>query len=241
MSITKKVRIKKEITGDLESTNARQKAFFTLTITNKVKCKPIAECKGKVFPEEKFLFYETDKFQLDILEEVLNGERAGVIFRNIISPEDRSLISKNFWKHPQRYIRDVDVPAHYVGAYHYEKTLKRYLEEAELYNSGLEVLFEGATNPFGSFLTEVSKYFQRKAIELRIAAHEKRLASPFVMRSWTDSGTYSLKPHEDEAQCNSLKQTGFEIQEAARNALVAVNICIENDGGGELHYWNIQP
>lgn len=74
-----------------------------------------------------------------------------------------------------------------------------------------------------------------------MARHEGRKAARFVMREWTGIGEYALLPHEDEAQCRSPKQRGFEIQDAARNAIAAVNMCLENGNAGRLHYWNIQP
>jgi hypothetical protein len=36
-------------------------------------------------------------------------------------------------------------------------------------------------------------------------------------------------------------QRGFEIQHLTTQPLVAVNICLENTGGGALHYWNLEP
>lgn len=88
----------------------------------------------------------------------------------------------------------------------------------------------------------MSKALSARNREFRSARWEGSEACHFVMRSWVDSGSFSLKPHDDEAQCKDPLQKGFEIQDALpENALCAVNICLQNEAGGLLRLWNIHP
>lgn len=132
--------------------------------------------------------------------------------------------------------------AEYVGVFHYNKDLDSYLKEAAQAERELDRLFGAGVNPQQAFLDELRRPVAGLGEgQVRVAEHRGRKASRFVMRSWTTRKQFSLLPHEDAAQCRSHKQAGFEIQRAARNAIMSVNICVENSGGGGLRIWNIQP
>jgi len=196
---------------------------------------------GKVHSKEFFCFFEDSKINTDKIVDVLSGKIAGCIFRGVIPKEVCKKIAVNFWQNQLISQRLDNVPAIYLGTYHYEKDLKTYLKEVEQTKAELLELFKGTENIFNSFIHRLTISLKKNNILLRIAQHKKKQAGSFLMRSWNNLGEYSLSPHEDSAQCYSLKQKGFEIQSTINYEIVAVNFCIENNIGGSLHYWNIQP
>ena len=196
---------------------------------------------GNSHHKDFFKFYEEKIIHIEKVYEVLMGKVAGCIFRNIIANDICSKITDNFWKSPSLKQRSDNVPAFYVGAYHYEKELSAYLAQAHCSNKSLPYLFSNTTNIFDEFISSLAIYLESRGITLRLAEHENKKAGHFLMRSWSNSGSYALKPHEDLAQCGSLKQKDFEIQRVRDYEVVAVNMCLENGEDGNLHYWNIQP
>jgi hypothetical protein len=196
---------------------------------------------GTHFDEASFRFVEAEELEPDLLFDVLQGKLAGVIFRNLIPAFDRMTIAENFRHHPNLYKRGSDAPALYLGSYHYNKELDHYFSEAAFFDGLLDRVFEGTSNWYEIMSNALRTTLAPRGSTLRMARHEGRQAARFVMREWTGAGEYALLPHEDEAQCRSPKQRGFEIQDAARNAIVAVNMCLENGNAGKLHYWNIIP
>nr|BFE74543.1 hypothetical protein GCM10020092_078440 [Actinoplanes digitatis] len=54
-------------------------------------------------------------------------------------------------------------------------------------------------------------------------------------------GDFALVPHEDGAQCAHPAQAGFEVQLVPGYQVGAVNLCLANEGGGQLVFWNIKP
>lgn len=203
---------------------------------------PVDVCLGGTrFDKTSFRFVEAEKLDPSLIFDVLEGNLAGVVFRDLIPQSDRTKIAENFRRHPNLYKRGSDAPALYLGSYHYNKELDHYLSEAEHFDGLLNHLFEGASNWHEIMSSSLREALAPYGRTLRLARYEGREAARFVMREWTDAGEYALLPHEDEAQCRSPKQRGFEIQGAARNALAAVNMCLENGNAGRLHYWNIMP
>jgi hypothetical protein len=203
---------------------------------------PVDVClTGTRFDKTSFRFVEAEKLDPTLVFEVLEGKLAGVVFRGLIPSSDRVRIAENFRRHPNLYKRGSDAPALYLGSYHYNKELDHYLSEAALFDELLDQVFEETSNWHEIMSSSIREALVPHGRTLRMARHDGREAARFVMREWTDAGDYALLPHEDEAQCRSPKQRGFEIQDAARNAIVAVNMCLENGNAGRLHYWNIMP
>lgn len=197
--------------------------------------------EGKVSNKNFFYFFEDSKIDINKIVEVLSGKIAGCIFRNIISKEVCNKISNNFWNCSLINKRYDNVPAYYLGTYHYKKDLTTYFKEVEQTQHQLLELFKNTDNIFYNFMNMLSTHLSNNGISLRLAQYQEKKAGAFIMRSWNNSGAYALNPHEDLAQCYSSIQRGFEIQSTANYQVVAVNICIENSIGGNLHYWNIQP
>ena len=133
------------------------------------------------------------------------------------------------------------MPAFFLGTYHYGKPLDRYLEEADRCRDIQGSVFDGCENVFDRVMSAVRTTLAEKGVALRVASLDGRPASEFVMRSWCGQGQFALEPHEDGAQLACGLQRGFEIQKVAAFPVVSVNMCLENPGAGELHYWNIEP
>lgn len=193
---------------------------------------------GQQFKRDRFPFLEFEQFDPKGIVRVLDGQAAGVIFRKFLSTQDCAKIAENFWAHPSRYARAKDAPAEYVGTYHYRKPLDRYFSEVDRFASTMDQLFRGLENPHAKIISALAT---ETGATVRPAQHDGRSAGAFVMRSWNNSGDFALDPHEDEAQCRDPLQAGFEIQDAARNPLAALNLCLENGSGGRLFYWNVIP
>ena len=187
-----------------------------------------------------FEFREVASFNPADVVRVLRGELAGCMFRNAISPETCRRIADNFRNHPRLRRRGDAVPAFVLGTFHYRKPLAQYLDEAESFRETMHDVFDGSTNLFANVFGAVKTALAADDVQLRVAEHEGRRASEFVMRSWSGAGQFSLEPHEDGSQLTDRLQRGFEIQRIAGPA-TAFNMCLENPGAGELHYWDLIP
>jgi hypothetical protein len=197
---------------------------------------------GSHSPPELFRFVEgSSHFDPRDVIRVLRGEVVGCVFRNVIPTEVCKQVALNFWNHSQLRRRGDEVPAHVLGTYHYFKTLTEYLNEAEQYREAMREIFAGCGDVFDEVMTEVASVLAEEDITMRVASHNGRAASEFVMRSWSGPGLFALEPHDDGAQLSQSQQHGFEIQRVATAPVVAFNMCFENTSGGELHYWNLVP
>ena len=196
---------------------------------------------GRVRSPESFRFLEPDGFNPRDIVRVLRGDVAGCRFRGAIDPAVCDRVAQNFWRHSKRRRRNDDVPAYFLGTYHYRRPLDEYFDEATAHRDALREVFDGCDNVFDGVMSSVASVLAEEGVAMRVAAHEGRRASEFVMRSWCGPGRFSLEPHEDGAQLTCALQRGFEIQQVVTSPVVAVNMCLENPGAGELHYWNIEP
>jgi len=196
---------------------------------------------GTVRPPEFHRFLESPRIDPHHVVNVLRGEVAGCVFRGVIDPTLCRNIAQNFWTHPQRRQRGDNVAAFFLGTFHYRKPLLEYLDEAAVYHDTLHDVFRGCANIFQNVIESVGSLLAKNAIAMRVAAHGGRAASEFVVRSWAGTGAFALEPHEDGAQLQDVQQHGFEIQKVGASPVVAINMCLETPGGGELHYWNIEP
>ena len=187
-----------------------------------------------------FEFRDVPQFNPADVVRVLRGEIAGCMFRNVIPLETCRRIADNFRNHPRLRRRGDAVPAHVLGTFHYQKPLAQYLDEAASFRDTMYDVFEGGVNLFEEIFGAVSAALANDRVQLRVAEHEGRRASQFVMRSWSGAGRFSLEPHEDGAQLTDRQQRGFEIQRIDGPA-TAFNFCLENPGAGELHYWDWIP
>lgn len=188
-----------------------------------------------------FKFHENNIVDFDKLHDVLTGKKLGVIFHDVIPLEVCRAVSNNFWNSEIARERSDGVPAISIGAYHYKKDLEEYFNQIELAKAQVEKLFDGTCNFVESFVNTLIAYFEQRNITVRVARHNEREASKFVMRSCSALSDFVILPHEDVAQCRTKKQKGFEIEKIPNYEMIAVNMCLENYNGGQLHMWNIQP
>ena len=201
----------------------------------------VMNASGAVCSPESFHFLESDAINPKHVERVLRGEAVGCVFRNVIDAAVCRHIAENFRNHPRLRKRADDVPAYFLGTYHYRKPLTQYLSEAATFRDTMHDVFDGCDNVFERVMSSISSRLAASGVTMRVAAHNDEPASEFVMRSWSGVGQYSLEPHDDGAQLTAAQQRGFEIQRLGDSAVVAFNMCLENPGGGELHFWNLIP
>lgn len=187
-----------------------------------------------------FEFRESTQFSPQEVVRVLRGEIAGCMFRNAIAPDTCARIADNFRNHLRLRQRGDAVPAYVLGTFHYRKPLAQYLEEAASFRETMHDVFDGSVNVFEEVFGAITAALAAENVQLRVAEHDGRQASEFVMRSWSGSGRFSLEPHEDGSQLTDRLQHGFEIQRVTGPA-TAFNMCLENPGAGELHYWDLVP
>ena len=198
------------------------------------------KASGAVYPVESFQFLSPTEFNPHDVIRVLRGEAAGCLFHGAIDQDVCARVARNFRDHPRLRARNDDVPAYFLGTYHYRKPLALYLEEAAAFRDTMHDVFDGCENVFQRVMSAVTSALAADGVTLRVAQHEGAAGSEFVMRSWSGAGQFSLAPHDDAAQLSHPLQRGFEIQSVA-GPLVAFNMCLETPGAGELHYWNIVP
>lgn len=196
---------------------------------------------GIVRPSEFFQFVEATTFDPHHVVRVLRGELAGVMFRGAVEPQVCARVAENFSHHPQLRIRNDEAQARFLGTFHYQKTMPVYLDEAATFRDTMHHVFDGCDNAFQHVMSSLGAALAPDGVTVRVASHEGRDASEFVMRSWSGEGQFSLEPHDDCAQLNDERQRGFEIQRVAAGPAVAFNLCLQTPGAGELHYWNLEP
>lgn len=198
---------------------------------------------GEQMPSNIFKIVETNHVDITQLLDVFDGKIAGCIIRGGINYKTCKQISKNFWNNSFLRNRNDGVPGSFLGTYHYKKDLETYLNEAEQFNLILPSIFSHTQNIFQEIINALNLSLKDKQRIVRPAHHGIKEACHFFMRSWhgDENEEYALAPHDDSAQCTDKKQAGFEIQDTTDYPIIAANFCIENLGGGNLHYWNIQP
>ncbi|MEU9114356.1 hypothetical protein AB0D04_21850 [Streptomyces sp. NPDC048483] len=198
---------------------------------------------GQVHPADYFRFVERDEMDWQAWTDVLHGKVAGAIFRGVLPPDVCERIRRNFWSSPmlrsdERSARDAD---YWCGNHLFTaSSLDWYLAEADRARPALETLCAGPGRTPLSLLDEYRDHLAGEGVRLRLAEHRGRRAAPFRLRSRADSDALVLAPHDDaEAIRHARHIDGCEVQRVSRlcNALM----CVENNSGGELLYWNISP
>ncbi|MBL0941548.1 MAG: hypothetical protein IBJ00_02295 [Alphaproteobacteria bacterium] len=196
-------------------------------------------CKNK---KNSFIFYESNTIEYEKILAVLKGEIAGCIFRNVIPKSTCQKILKNFWASPVIGKRKDKVPAYNLGAYHFDKYLEEYFNEVDNSKIYLEKLFNNVENVYEKLVFNFENFLKEQNIYFRVAKYNKKRAGEFLIRSCKSEGReYIIKPHEDMAQCKNNKQLGFEIQKVTNYNIIAGNICLENNNGGNLYCWDFMP
>ncbi|WP_413802476.1 hypothetical protein [Streptomyces iranensis] len=188
-----------------------------------------------------FPFREYSRLEPSAVVEILRGESVGAVFRGAVSKDTCAVLAERFWTSPYRVPREGGALGHYIGAYHYHKTIDGYLDDSAASAPALVSVLGGTDDPLRMFYDGLARELAPQGVTVRLAEHNGRQACRGVIRSWHASGQYTLEPHEDMSQCTDPRQAGFEIQGVVRHRPVALNICLENGPGGRLAIWNIQP
>lgn len=196
---------------------------------------------GIIQNESYFTFHEGNSVDLDKIHDVLTGQLLGTVFHNALPAAESKTIANNFWNSEISRKQNDGVPAISVGAYHYKKDLVEYFKQVELAKPHVTNLFHGTINIVEPFIEKLTTYFEKKNVCFRAASHDNREASKFVIRSCNAFSDFVISPHDDIAQCTMKSQRGFEIEKIPNYEMIAVNMCLENHNGGQLHIWNMQP
>ena len=196
------------------------------------------------FYRDHFSFHEGDEISFEKIHDVLSGKIPGCMFRGVLAKESCQKTTQNFLTNCRTKHREDGVPGIYLGTYHYKKALQEYLNESRECSNIMDGVFNGAENLFAKIIDGISTELGKYGKTVRVAEHNGQKACHYFMRKWQGqkSSEFALKPHDDDSQCTAKAQNGFEIQETVNgDALVALNMCLDNKGKAELHYWNVQP
>lgn len=188
-----------------------------------------------------FAFKYFDYFRPEAVVDVLRGSSAGVLFKRVVPRATCAALTQRFWSSAYRRQRAAEAPGYYLGSYHYHKTTAGYLDDAAASAGPLDEVLDVPDDPLGTFYSGLRDVLAVTEAKVRRATHDGRQASRAIMRSWHGDGAFALAPHEDLGQCTEPQQADFEIQRVTQNHVVALNICLENGGGGRLVQWNIRP
>jgi hypothetical protein len=199
---------------------------------------------GRQGDADFFRFAEYDTLVPDAVVDVLRGKILGVVFRGVIDDDARVEVLRRFWESPARRSRSGEVcesQGSYVGAYHYHKPTRQYLDEAGEIRQYLDSVLDVPNEPSKTFREALGARLAEDGVEFRISRQDGREGCPLLIRHWNAPGEFALQPHDDGSQLRHPAQTGFEIQRALDYTVVAVNMCLENGEGGRLVSWNIDP
>jgi hypothetical protein len=206
---------------------------------------PPAPATGWHGDSDYFRFEERHELDLDPVVEVLNGRLLGVIYRGVIDPDAGRQIVARFWDSPARKRRGGEVCeslGYYVGAYHYHKPTQNYIDESAEVAPHLDQVLDIPREPSKWFREQLGARLARDGVEFRLSASNGGSGCPLLIRHWNATGPFALQPHEDASQCRWPEQVGFEIQRTLQRTVAAVNMCLENSGGGgRLVMWNVIP
>ena len=199
---------------------------------------------GTPLPETAFRLHETIQ-ALDVSKvfDVLGGRLAAYRIRRFVTRDVCSQIADNFWtstkKVPRPGAGDDGVEGYLIGASHYGKPTRQYLEEANAFEGAVQSLYARTANP-GLLFKQAMASDNDRQIEIRPARSNGLSAGDSKAVYWTGTGTFLLEPHDDLAQLRGPEQSDFEIQEITR--VLAVNIYAEAAANtGQVQIWNMEP
>lgn len=191
-----------------------------------------------------FRFAERTELDLDPVVDVLRGRLLGVVYRGVIDEGAASELVRRFWESPMRKRRGGEVCeslGYYVGAYHYHKPTKTYLDESAEVAPYLDQVLDVPNEPTRWFKDRLRARLAAEDVDFRLSRDEGRPGCPALIRHWNAAGAFALQHHEDASQCRWPEQAGFEIQRTLRHTVAAVNMCLENGEMGRLVMWNVIP
>ena len=188
-----------------------------------------------------FVFPEYGELNENAILSVLKGNMAGVICRNCVDTNVCDSIIEKFWSHPDRQRRSEEAPGYYIGALHWLTPMSDLMARVPKARNAVHSILDVPGDPA---LDTISKTLAASNGALRYSRAAKYNGQPVcdrLIRAWEGDGEYALNPHEDESQITWPGQADFEISKLTSHPICALNICLENTNGGDLHYWNIRP
>ncbi|RML55862.1 hypothetical protein ALQ93_200142 [Pseudomonas syringae pv. pisi] len=188
-----------------------------------------------------FAFPEYQVFDASVALSVLQGNLAGVIFRNCIDITVCDAIIEKFWAHPERQRRSAEAPGFYIGALHWLTPMSELMSKVTRAREALYSILDTPNEPTAEAISKILAASGGTLKSARAAIHNGQPVCDRLIRAWEGEGSYSLNPHEDESQISWPGQAEFEISQLTSHPVCALNICLENTSGGDLHYWNIRP
>jgi hypothetical protein len=215
-----------------------------MAVTSEASTRPLDRLTGWQGGPEYFRFVELDRFDPAAVVDVLRARVAGVLFRNVIAPEACEELVRRFWESPARKRRGGEVCeslGYYVGAYHYHKPTRTYVEESAEIAEYLSTVLDVPGAPSRWFREELRQHLAKEGVTFRLSEKDGMQGCPALIRHWNASGEYALQPHEDASQVRWPEQADFEITGALKYTVAAVNMCLENGEGGRLVFWNMIP
>lgn len=219
-------------------------------MTNVFSSTSSIQLQGTVHPDSYFQIVEKNEIDWQLWIDVLQGQVAGAIFRDVLTPELRQQISHNFWHSSTLMQKGKDLPSDY----HYEallgpcigiigsQTLEFYFSELERSRQDMEKLFDNTDDFFRSLIGNLREHLNNQGIFVRAAEYKGTKAAEYKMRCCLGSTTtdFVLTPHDDIGFFRSSRLKDFEVSQLVNRRLIAAMFCLENGGGGELHYWNLR-
>jgi hypothetical protein len=190
----------------------------------------------------RFQVLERDGWNADAMHAFLSGGVIGVIFRSVVPIVDCEVAFQNFRRHPDTRQRSGDATGLYLGTFHWGKHYSEYADECSRYSSAVESFIDmnGLRFAWQTAIHTIEACADARGGFLRPARWADSVACWPLVRLWQGKGRFSLVPHEDSSQCFIPFQRGFEIQRRF-DLLASMNLCIRNDGGGDLIVWDVQP
>src|SRR3569832_2203940 len=195
---------------------------------------------GTSLAADAFRVHETTgTVDLGTVFEVLNGNLAAYLVRGFVPLDVCRRVETNFWASTERVPRYGEgqdgVEAYLIGASHYGKPTRMYLNEVLACKAAVESLYTGTINPVAAFRNALVS-----RITVRAAGLEDLPAGDCKAVYWNNVGTFLLEPHDDLAQVKDPIQADFEIQQVDR--VMAVNIyAAVPERSGQLQVWNVEP
>ncbi|MFP4409894.1 hypothetical protein [Coleofasciculus sp.] len=207
----------------------------------------LMKSKGIVHPDSYFKIVEKNKIDWQLWIDVLQGKVAGAIFRDVFNQELRQQVCYNFWNSLTLKQQTDGLPPSVKALLGTSlevittNPLEVYFEEVKRTRKDIQSLFANTGDFFVFLIDNINEHLAAQGCSLRLAEYNGLKTGEYKMRSWGNTGTFVVAPHDDAGILGSPRMKDFEIGHLLNGRTVGVNICIENGEGGNLCYWNISP
>jgi hypothetical protein len=189
----------------------------------------------------EFRIHSQDLDDLEPALRVLRGELLCAHYPAASSAIECDRVTRALASSRHTRIREGDAAGTYLGTFHWRKPPEEYAREARQVTPAVEDALDSGLRGWPELLSELAHALKAHGVTLRPSDWGGTPAPSALIRSWDPGERFNLIPHEDEAQCVDPAQRGCEIQLVQAFAVCSANLCIANEGGGELMFWNFQP